>query len=41
MSEKINNSILFIGDLLSLNDDSTFKKHYKNTYPTELELKKE
>ena len=27
-------------DLLSLNDDSTFEKHYKDIYPTELELKK-
>ena len=31
----------FIDDLLSLNNDSTFEKHYKNIYPTELELKKE
>ena len=30
-----------IYDLLSLNDDSSFEKHYKNIYPTELELKKE
>ena len=39
--QKINNSFQFIGDLLSLNDDSTFEKHYKDIYPTELELKKE
>ena len=38
---KINNSFRFIDDLLSLNDDSTFEKHYKDIYPTELELKKE
>ena len=38
---KINNSIRFIDDLLSLNDGSTFEKHYKDIYPTELELKKE
>ena len=38
---KINNSFRFIDDLLSLNDASTFKKHYKDIYPTELELKKE
>ena len=37
----INNSFQFIDDLLSLNDDSTFEKHYKDIYPTELELKKE
>ena len=38
---KINNSFQFISELLSLNDDSTFKKHCKDIYPTELELKKE
>ena len=38
---KINNSFRFIDDLLSLNDGSTFEKHYKDIYPTELELKKE
>ena len=38
--QKINNSFRFIDDLLSLNDDSTFEKHYKDIYPTELELKK-
>ena len=38
---KINNSFWFIDDLLSLNDDSIFEKHYKDIYPTELELKKE
>ena len=38
---KINNSFRFIDDLLSLNDGSTFAKHYKDIYPTELELKKE
>ena len=27
--------------MLSLNDGSTFEKHYKDFYPTELELKKE
>ena len=27
--------------MLSLNDGSTFEKHYKDVYPTELELKKE
>ena len=37
---KINNSFRFIDDLLSLNDDSTFEKHYKDIYPTKLELKK-
>ena len=31
-ARKINNS---------LDDDSTFQKHYKNVYPKELELKKE
>ena len=41
MSEKINNSFRFIDDLGSLNDGSTFEKHYKDIYPTELELKKE
>ena len=39
--QKINNYFRFIDDLLSLNDDCTFKKHYKDIYPTELELKKE
>ena len=38
---KINNSFRIICDLLSLNDDSAFKKHYKAVYPKELELKKE
>ena len=37
---KINNYFRFADDLLSLNDDSTFEKHYKNIYPTELELEK-
>ena len=37
---KINNSFRFIDDLLSLNDGSTFEKHYKDIYRTELELKK-
>ena len=32
--QKINNSFRFIGDLLSLNDDSTFEKLYKDVYPT-------
>ena len=27
--------------MLSLNDDITFEKHYKDIYPTELDLKKE
>ena len=31
---KINNSFRFIGDLLSLSDDSTFEKLYKDVYPT-------
>ena len=35
------NSFRFIDDLLSLNDGSTFEKHYKGIYLTELELKKE
>ena len=39
--QKINNSFWFIDDLLSLNDDCSFEKHYKDIYPTELELKKE
>ena len=39
--QKINNSLWFINDLLSLNDGSTFGKHYKDIYPTELELTKE
>ena len=34
---KINNFFRFIDDLLSLNDDSTFEKHYKDIYLTELE----
>ena len=38
---KINSTFRFIDDLVSLNDDSTFKKHYKDIYPTELEPKKE
>ena len=38
---KINNSFRFIDDLLSLNDGNTFGKHYKDIYPTELEVKKE
>ena len=38
---KINNSFRFIDDLLSLNDFSTFEKHYKDIYPTKLELNKE
>ena len=38
---KINNSFWFINDFLSLNDGSTFEKHYKDIYPTGLELKKE
>ena len=38
---KINNSFRFIDDLLSLNDANTFEKHYKDIYPTELELRKE
>ena len=37
----MNNSFRIICDLLSLNDDSAFKKHYKAVYPKELELKKE
>ena len=40
-ARKINNSFRFIDDLLSLNDGSTFEKHYKDIYPTELEPKKE
>ena len=38
---KIDNFFWFIDDLHSLNDVSTFDKHYKNIYQTELELKKE
>ena len=40
---KINSFFQFINDLLSLNDDSTFEKHYlrKGIYSTELEWKKE
>ena len=37
----INNSFWFIDNLTSLNDNSTFEKHYKDIYPTKLELKKE
>ena len=33
---EINNSFLFIDDLPSLNDGSTFEKHYKDIYPTVL-----
>ena len=35
---KINNSFRFIDDLLSLNDNNTFEKHYKDIYPTELAI---
>ena len=38
---KIDKSFRFIDDLPSLNDGSTFEKHYKYIYPTELDLKKE
>ena len=38
---KINYSFRFIDDLLSLNDGSTFEKHYKDIHPRKLELKKE
>ena len=38
--QKINNSFRFINDLLSLDDDNTFEKHFKDIYSTELELKK-
>ena len=38
---KINKSIRFIDNLLSLNDGNNFGKHYKDIYPTELERKKE
>ena len=38
---KVNNSFRFIDHLLSLNDDSTFEKQYKDIYPTELGLKKD
>ena len=38
---KMNNSSRFIDDLLSLNGNTTFEKHYKDIYPTKLELKKE
>ena len=38
---KINNSFRFIDDLVSLNDGSTFEKHYKDIFTTELKLKKE
>ena len=37
---KLNNSFRFIDELLSLNDGSTSEKHYKDIYPTELELKR-
>ena len=37
---KINNSFRFIDDLLWLSDDSTFDKHSKDIYLTELELRK-
>ena len=36
----MNNSFRSIDDLLSLNDNSTFERDYKDIYPTELELKK-
>ena len=39
-ARKINNSFWFINALLSLNDDSTLEKHYKDIYPTKLELTK-
>ena len=39
--QKIINSFRFINDLLSLNYDSTFEKHCKDFYSTELKLKKE
>ena len=39
--KKINNCFRFIAELLSLNDGSTFEKHYKHICSTELELKKE
>ena len=38
---KIDKSFRFIDDLPSVNDGSTFEKHYKYIYPTELDLKKE
>ena len=41
MDRKINKSFRVIDDVLSLNDDRNFEKHYKDIYPTELELKKE
>ena len=34
-TRKINNSFRFIDDLLSLNNDNTFEKDYKDVYPTE------
>ena len=37
----MNDSFWFIDDLLSLNDGSTFEKHYMDIYSTELELKEE
>ena len=40
-ARKINNSFRFIDGLLSLNYCSTFEKHYKDIYLTELELNKE
>ena len=36
----INVNQWFIDDLVSLNDGSTFEKHYKGIHPTELELRK-
>ena len=39
--QKIKNFFWFIDDLLSLIDGSTFEKHYKDIYPSELELKEE
>ena len=39
--QKINNSFLFIDNLLSRNDGNTFEKHLKDIYLKELELKKE
>ena len=34
-------SIILFDGLLLLKDDSNFEKHFKNIYPTELELEKE
>ena len=39
--QKTSNSCRFIDDLLSLNDDSTFGKHYKDIYTADLEPTKE